>query len=113
MKNSVLLLLIFSSISAAFGQLLLKIGTNNAANLYDFINKSILAGLSLYCVSTAIWIYALSLEKLVNVYVFTALTFALVYLGGVLFLKERLSLGASGGVIFVLIGLYMIVNYSH
>jgi drug/metabolite transporter (DMT)-like permease len=70
----------------------------------------IVAGLCLYAVGTGLWIYALSFEKLVNVYAFTALTFVMVYIGGVVILGERLSGMALLGVLVVLGGLYLIVN---
>ena len=60
--------------------------------------------------STAIWIYALSSEKLVNVYAFTALSFVLVYLGGVMVLGETISKSGIVGVLLVLTGLFLLTT---
>ena len=65
-------------------------------------------GLLLYLCGTILWIYVLSKEKLVVVYAFTALTFVLVYLGAVLTLGESLTIRASGGMLLVLAGLYLL-----
>ena len=55
-------------------------------------------------------IYVLSFEKLVNVYAFTALTFVLVYVGGVLVLKESITFNGAVGIFLVLLGLYLITQ---
>lgn len=72
----------------------------------------IAVGFLLYGTGTLIWIYVLSYEKLVNVYAFTALTFVLVYLGGVIFISEKMSITAVAGILLVLAGLYLITNYN-
>ena len=75
-----ILLLTMAAIAAACGQLLFKIGADGKAGFSEFLNPSIFLGLVLYGIGMVIWFYALSFEKLVNVYVFTALTFIFVYL---------------------------------
>lgn len=112
MVKSTWMLLTLAAFSAAAGQLLFKVGARGSPTLADFFNLPILFGLLLYATSTALWIYALSFEKLVNVYAFTALTFVLVYLGGILILGERISFQAGMGICAVLIGLYLIVDAS-
>ena len=101
-------LLVAASFSAAGGQLLFKVGAQNRRTLLAFINFHIGAGIVLYGLGTLIWIYALSTEKLVTVYAFTALTFVLVYVGGVVLLGESLNRQAMIGVVCVLGGLYLI-----
>ncbi len=110
-KFSIILLLIATA-AAAGGQLLLRVGARDRVALIDFINLPIVSGLLLYALGTVIWIYALSFEKLVNVYAFTALTFVLVYLGGVLFLDESVSRIAVIGILLMMAGLYLITNYN-
>lgn len=95
---------------AASGQLLFKLGAHGRQALLDFINPAILLGLLMYGAGTAIWIYTLSYEKLVNVYAFTALTFVIVYAGGVFAFREKLSVEGFVGVFFVLVGLYLITR---
>ena len=107
-----ILLLTAAAFSAAVGQLLFRVGAQGREALLQFINGPIILGLSFYALSTAIWIFALSREKLVDVYAFTALTFVMVYLGGVALLGERITVLAGIGVAFVLIGLYLITRTS-
>jgi drug/metabolite transporter (DMT)-like permease len=106
------MLLVLAAFSAAAGQLLFKIGAHGRERLLEFANLPIAAGLLMYGVGTALWIYVLAREKLVNVYAFTALSFVLVYVGGVLLLGERIALGGMIGILLVLAGLYLITNYN-
>lgn len=112
MTRLTLLLLTLAAFSAASGQLLFKIGAKGCTSWLDFFNTPIFLGLFLYGVGTVLWIYALSFEKLVNVYAFTGLTFVLVYLGGVLLLNESMSIQAIIGVAAVMGGLFLIVSYN-
>ena len=107
-----IVLLSISAVSAAAGQLLLKKGADGKAELSAFINAPLILGLAFYAVGVAIWIYALSREQLVNVYAFTALTFVLVYIGGVVILHEHISKIAILGVAMILGGLYLIVTFN-
>lgn len=112
MQRSTVLLLIVSALSAAAGQLLLKKGAHGRELFLDFINASVVSGLLFYALGVVIWIYVLSKESLVNVYAFTALTFVLVYVGGTVLLQEQLSRAALVGIVFILAGLYLIVNFN-
>jgi len=106
------ILLVLSSCSAAAGQLLLKIGAHGREQLTEFVNIPILLGLLFYVTGTAIWIYVLSKESLINVYAFTALSFVLVAACSLIFLGERITLGGVMGIILVLVGLYLITSYN-
>lgn len=105
-----IILLTTAAFLAAIGQLLLRVGAHGRESLLAFVNWNIFFGLFLYATSTCIWIYTLSHERLVEVYAFTALTFVLVYLGGVVLLDEHVDLRTSAGVAFVLFGLYLIAR---
>lgn len=110
MTRTSALLLSAASLAAAGGQLLFRLGAQHKTTLWEFINAPILAGLLLYGIGTALWIYTLSQEKLLVVYAFTALTFALVYLGSVLILGETLTMRAIFGIAFVMSGLYLLAS---
>ncbi len=112
MAPTSVLLLTTAALSAASGQLLFKVGAHERHHLVEFFNIYILIGLGLYAFGTAIWIYALSIEKLVNVFAFTGLTFVLVYLGGVVLLNETMTTAGVGGVLLVLLGLFLIAFYG-
>lgn len=108
MTRSSVLLLTAAAFAAAAGQILFRIGALGRQSPLDFLNLPILGGLLLYGLGTAAWIFALSRDTLVHVYAFTALTFVLVYLAGVLLLGETLQPRALLGVALVLAGLYLI-----
>jgi drug/metabolite transporter (DMT)-like permease len=100
--------LVVACCAAACAQLLFRVGAQSRSQFLEFLNPAIGAGLALYAFGTALWIYALAKERLVVVYAFSALTFALVYLGGHLLLGESLSARGACGVALVLAGLYLI-----
>jgi drug/metabolite transporter (DMT)-like permease len=112
MGRLAIVLLTLSAFTAACGQLLLKLGAQGRQDLTGFINPYVIGGLLLYIASTLVWIYVLSFEKLTNVYAFTALTFVLVYLGGVTLLGEKISVTAGLGVVTILFGLYLISQHN-
>jgi len=110
MPKSSIFLLTGAAFSAAIGQLLFRVGAKGRESLLNFINWHVFLGLCFYGLGTAIWIYALSYEKLVDVYAFTALTFVLVYLGGIFLLGERITVVAMVGIGMILVGLYLITG---
>ena len=110
MSPFILILLTAAALSAAVGQLLFRVGAAGREDIMGFLNLSIVGGLFFYAISTVAWIYALSREPLVNVYAFTALTFVLVYAGGVFLLGEAFDIKKGLGVVTVLAGLYLIVT---
>lgn len=112
MNKITVTLLTSAAFSAAGGQLLFRAGARGRVHWLEFINLPLLAGLLLYVAGTVVWIYALSKESIVNVYAFTALTFVLVYLGGIFLMGERLSPAGFAGIGLVLCGLYLITNYN-
>ncbi|GAB3282209.1 hypothetical protein [Parahaliea aestuarii] len=112
MTPATLALLLTAALCASGGQLLFKIGASGRTALLEFINLPIVAGLALYAAATVLWIYVLSTQALTTVYAFTVLTFALVYLGGVFLLGERLSPGGMAGTALVLLGLFCITRYG-
>jgi drug/metabolite transporter (DMT)-like permease len=112
MPTSSVLILVVAAFAATGGQLLFKIGAQGRDHWIEFLNGYIVVGLVLYAVSTLLWIYTLSFEKLINVYAFTALTFVLVLAGGVLFLGEKITAPGVIGIALVLGGLYLLTNYN-
>jgi multidrug transporter EmrE-like cation transporter len=108
--RSTLLLLIGAAVAAAGGQLLFKIGAQNRTHAMDFVNVPIALGLLVYGTGAVLWILALSKEKLIVAYAFAALTFALVYVGGIWLLGESLSARGAMGLALVLGGLYLLAT---
>lgn len=108
--SSHILLLIFSAVCAAIGQFLFKVGATDRNSIVEFINIYIILGLLFYASGTVIWIFSLSRMRLVDVYGFTALTFVLVYIAGIVFLNERINYATGFGVMLVLAGLFMMTQ---
>ena len=108
MSARMILVLLAGTFLAATGQLLFKIGASGRETLSSFVNSWLLSGLVAYALGTLLWIYALSRVRLTVVYPFTALTFVLVYLFGVLILHEPTTGKALAGVALVLGGLFLI-----
>jgi len=108
MSWSVAMALVSGAICAAGGQLLFAIGARGRTGVLSFVNIWIISGLALYAVGTVFWIYSLSRAQLIQVYPFTVLTFALIYLSALVMLGERPSLVGLGGVTLVLAGLFML-----
>lgn len=112
MSRLAIALLTLAAFLAGGGQILFKVGAQGRRELVEFLNLPVALGALLYAAGTVIWIYMLSTEKLVNVYAFTALTFVLVYLGGVFLIGERLSSSGIVGIALILAGLYLLTAHN-
>ena len=110
MSRSIVFLLLGASIAAAIGQLLFRVGARDKIGLLAFVNPYIIGGLLFFAAGTVAWIYALSKAQMVTVYAFTALTFILVYGGGVFLLGEQLTYWKSVGITLVIVGLFFVTN---
>ena len=110
MNRSIIVLLLGASFAAAIGQILFRLGARDRISLLAFVNPYIALGMLFYALGMAAWIYALSREQMVAVYAFTALTFVLVYLGGVFLLGENINTTKSMGVALVIAGLYFLTS---
>ncbi|WP_202840060.1 EamA family transporter [Luteimonas saliphila] len=104
-----LLLLGLAALFATAGQLLFKLGAQNASHLKDFFNVHIALGLTSYGLGTVLWIITLSRLPLKVVYPFVALTMVMVYLGAALLLGERITPRGVAGTLVVLAGLALIL----
>jgi drug/metabolite transporter (DMT)-like permease len=110
MNRSIIVLLLGASFAAAIGQILFRLGARDRVSFLAFVNPYIALGMVFYGLGMAAWIYALSREQMVAVYAFTALTFVLVYLGGVFLLGEHINTTKSMGVALVIAGLYFLTS---
>jgi drug/metabolite transporter (DMT)-like permease len=108
MSRSTIALLLSASVAAAVGQILFRLGARGRIGFLAFVNPYIALGMLFYALGMAAWIYALSREQMIAVYAFTALTFVLVYLGGVFLLGEHINATKSMGVVLVIAGLYFL-----
>ncbi|MCX7898828.1 MAG: hypothetical protein N2444_01845 [Methylocystis sp.] len=108
MSPSMAALLLASSLCAAAGQILLKIGATGRDSLVAFFNGPVILGLAAYAVGLLLWLVALSRLPLYVVYPFTFLT--LIWVGALsyLVLGERPAPMALAGWAAVAVGLMII-----
>ena len=99
--------LLASTLFAATGQVLFKLGSAGLTSIDKALNPAILGGLALYAISTVLWIAGLSRISLASAYPFTALTFLLVTLAAIVLFNERPGVFEIGGAVLVLVGLAM------
>lgn len=112
MKTVSICLLVIAAVAAAVGQICLKLGADGRHQLAEYFNGLILAGLVCYGLGTMVWIYVLSSERLINVFAFTALTFVLVVIGGVVIDGGGVKPAVIVGVGLILSGLYVLTRYN-
>ena len=96
------------------GQVLFKRGASSAERVTSvgslvslFISPTIVGALCLYAVTTVLWVFTLQQVPLTRAYPFMALGFVLVPLAAMVFLGESMSLRYAGGMVLILLGLYL------
>ena len=100
--------LIFSSVCAALGQVILKLAATGRNDVFAFLSPALALGIALYGLGMISWIYALSRLPLNIVYPFTTFTLVLVGAFGMLFLGERPTLIAACGWITIIAGVGLV-----
>jgi len=111
-----MLKLVLFAVVAAAGQLMFKrvaqgvVGVDGLAPLLQriLLDPWFLGAMALYVLATLLWILALRDMELSRAYPFTALAFALVPLGAALFYGETLDLRYFAGLLFILVGIYIL-----
>jgi len=110
-------LLFINIIMLVCGQVLWKIGIGKSdfslsvKGLINLIsNPYILGGGIIYVFATMIWIYILSKEELSRVYPLQSLCYVVGTLAGVLIFKECFTLNKGLGLVFIIIGAFIIVG---
>lgn len=115
------LVLIFSAILlAVFGQLSMKKGMANVGEIalrqvlsrkvFFLFEKFVIAGITLYVMSTALWLVVLSQEELSLVYPLVGTGYVLAAILAKLFFKERLTKFRMLGIVLIIVGAYLIVS---
>ncbi|PTB20228.1 hypothetical protein C9I57_14215 [Trinickia symbiotica] len=108
MRTSIYVPLLLGVMFAAIGQVALKVGADGKQALLEFFNVWVICGLVSYGIGTLFWIFSLSRAGLTVVYPFTALTFVLVYLAGIVLFGERVGYMQWLGIALILGGLYVV-----
>lgn len=108
MTSTTFMVLLASSVFAAVGQVLLKLGAPNIAVPASFLNASLVLGLAAYVIGLLLWLAVLSRLPLHVVYTFTMCTFVLVGIASVFVLGERPSMNTLLGWSVIAVGLLMV-----
>jgi drug/metabolite transporter (DMT)-like permease len=114
---NVVFVILAANITAAIGQLLLKMGMSSVGQvdgiyfdkiLQMFTNPIVLAGLVVFGISTIFWLTALSRKDLSYVYPFFAINMILVFLLSFLFLHETIGAMRIFGAIIIVGGIFVV-----
>lgn len=108
MSWKLVLLLTLSSLLATSGQVLFKYATNGRPTVLQQLNPALFAGFVCYGMGAVVWIYCMARVPLLKAYPFTALTFLLTILAGVLVFGEEATLSYWIGLGFILAGLLLV-----
>ena len=113
-------LVLVSILLNSMGQLLFKSGMNqigvfdfSPANLLHLIGKiatntSLISGLFIYFLSTAIWFLVLSRAEISFVYPLISISYLFTALGGYFFLHEAVSLTRLLGILIIITGVVLV-----
>lgn len=105
--------LLISISIACVAQYFFKKGAVNIAGITSLISKDIMIGLCLYGLSTLFYLKALKTIPLSVAYPMIALSYVFVVLVGVFFLEETISPISVMGLLFVLIGVFLLGWGAH
>ena len=105
-----IILTLIATTVGSFGPLFLKKGSSNLSiNIKKIItNYNLILGISFYIIATLIYIPALKGGELSVLYPVLALTYVLVSLLSMKFLKEKMNLMKWLGVILIILGVALI-----
>lgn len=115
----VVLIILAANITAAIGQLLLKLGMGQVGQvdgiylekvIQMFTNPYVITGLVVFGISTVFWLTALSRKDLSYVYPFFAINMILVFLLSVLVLHEQIGTARIIGAGIILMGILVVAR---
>lgn len=99
-----------STLLGAFGSLYLKKGSKKVTrNLFSFINKNLIGGITLYLLSTIAYIYLLGKYELSMIYPLSALTYIWIMIISKIYLKEEISNTKIVSIILIISGIITIM----
>ncbi|MBN2420925.1 hypothetical protein JXB27_01445 [Candidatus Woesearchaeota archaeon] len=107
-----ILLMVFASLLAAFGQICLKIGSKKIERTMRWLFKSyvFIAGVILYCAASVTSVIALRGNELSVLYPVASLNYVWVSLLSMKFLKERMNTHKWTGVALIVFGVMVITS---
>jgi len=110
----IILLTALSAFIGSIGQLEFKRGADNLQFDIKLLltNYHLIIAIAVYCVSTVLYVYALSKENLSILYPIVATSYIWTLLFSKIFLKEQVGLTGWAGVFFILLGVTLIASQA-
>jgi len=110
----IILLTALSAFIGSIGQLEFKRGADNLQFDIKLLltNYHLIIAIAVYCVSTVLYVYALSKENLSILYPIVATSYIWTLLFSKIFLKEQVGLTGWAGVFFILLGVTLIATQA-
>lgn len=111
-KMIIILLVLLASVFSAVGSLYLKRSSAKITrNIKKIIaNHQLFIGIALFLISTLVYMFALKSGTLSMVYPLSSLSYVWVSLLSIKFLGEKMNTYKWLGIIFIIIGVFLIVN---
>ena len=110
-----ILVVIFATFIGAFGSLFLKKGASSMHIqhlLRQFLNKNLMIGVGLFCLSSVFYVGAMKYGELSLLYPITSLSYIWISLLSVKFLGERMNRYKWLGILLIIIGVALINHPS-
>ena len=110
----IILLTALSAFIGSIGQLEFKRGADNLQFDIKLLltNYHLILAIAVYCVSTVLYVYALSKEQLSILYPIVATSYIWTLMFSKIFLKEQVGLTSWAGVFFILLGVTLIATQA-
>ena len=110
----IILLTALSAFIGSIGQLEFKRGADNLQFDIKLLltNYHLILAIAVYCVSTVLYVYALSKEQLSILYPIVATSYIWTLMFSKIFLKEQVGLTSWVGVFFILLGVTLIATQA-
>ena len=110
----IILLTALAAFIGSIGQLEFKRGADNLQFDIKLLltNYHLILAIAVYCVSTVLYVYALSKEQLSILYPIIATSYVWTLMFSKIFLKEQVGLTSWAGVFFILLGVTLIATQA-
>ena len=110
----IILLTALSAFIGSIGQLEFKRGADNLQFDIKLLltNYHLILAIAVYCVSTVLYVYALSKEQLSILYPIVATSYIWTLMFSKIFLKEQVGITSWAGVFFILLGVTLIATQA-
>jgi drug/metabolite transporter (DMT)-like permease len=110
----IILLTALVAFIGSIGQLEFKRGADNLQFDIKLLltNYHLILAIAVYCVSTVLYVYALSKEQLSILYPIVATSYIWTLMFSKIFLKEQVGLTSWAGVFFILLGVTLIATQA-